>query len=65
MDMAGIGISAGSACSSGNLKPSPTLLAMGYSETAAIGGIRMTLGRLTTSEDIDWTAIALKQILSR
>lgn len=65
MDLAGIGISAGAACSSGKLKPSPVLLAMGYSETAALGGIRLTVGRLTTIADIEWSAIALKQILAR
>ena len=38
---------------------------MGYSETAAKRGIRLTLGKDTTEADIDWTAIALKQILKR
>ncbi|MGK7947986.1 MAG: cysteine desulfurase family protein [Xenococcaceae cyanobacterium] len=65
LNLAGIGISAGSACSSGKLNPSPTLLAMGYSEAAAVRGIRLTLGKDTTEVDIDWTAIALKQILKR
>lgn len=65
MNLAGIAISAGSACSSGKISPSPILLAMGYSEKAAVAGIRMTLGKDTTQQDIDWTAMALKQILSR
>ncbi|MCU0545177.1 MAG: cysteine desulfurase [Oscillatoriaceae cyanobacterium Prado104] len=65
LNLAGIGISSGSACSSGKLTPSPVLLAMGYSETAAVGGIRLTLGRDTTEADIDWTAIVLAQILER
>lgn len=65
MNQAGIGISAGSACSSGKLSPSPILLAMGYSEKAAMAGIRMTLGKETTEEDIDWSAMVLKQILNR
>ena len=65
LNLAGIGISAGSACSSGKLNPSPTLLAMGYSETAAKRGIRLTLGKDTTEADIDWTAIVLKQVLKR
>ena len=64
-NLAGIGISAGSACNSGKLNPSPTLLAMGYSEAAAKRGIRLTLGKDTTEADIDWTAIVLKQILKR
>lgn len=65
MNLAGIGISAGSACHSGKLSPSPILLAMGYSESAALGGIRLTLGRYTTTADIDWTAMVLKQVLAR
>lgn len=65
MNLAGIGISAGAACSSGTLKPSAILKAMGYSDRAAKSGIRLTLGRLTTEEDVDWTAIVLKQILAR
>ena len=65
LNLAGIGISAGSACQSGKLRPSPVLLAMGYSETEALAGIRLTLGRQTEAEDIDWTASALEQILTR
>ncbi|MBW4643081.1 MAG: cysteine desulfurase [Goleter apudmare HA4340-LM2] len=65
MNLAGIGISAGSACHSGKLSPSPILLAMGYSDKVALGGIRMTLGRDTTEADIDWTAMVLKQVLQR
>ncbi|MBU7583762.1 MAG: cysteine desulfurase [Nostoc sp. TH1S01] len=65
LNLAGIGISAGAACHSGKLSPSPILLAMGYSQKAALGGIRLTLGRDTTEADIDWTAMVLKQILHR
>ncbi|MBD2343050.1 cysteine desulfurase family protein [Anabaena subtropica] len=65
LNLAGIGISAGAACHSGKLSPSPILLAMGYAEKAALGGIRLTLGRDTTEADIDWTAMVLKQVLQR
>ena len=65
LNLAGIGISSGAACASGKLTPSPILLAMGYSQTDAVGGIRLTLGRSTTRADIDWTAMVLKQILER
>ncbi|MFM7426555.1 MAG: cysteine desulfurase family protein [Elainella sp.] len=65
MNLAGIGISSGSACNSGKLVASPTLLAMGYSEQAAKAGIRLTLGRTTTAADIDWTVLVLKQMLDR
>ncbi len=63
LDAAGIGISAGSACHSGKLSPSPILLAMGYPTGQCLSGIRLSLGRETTLEDIDWTALVLKQIL--
>ncbi|MCU0524425.1 MAG: cysteine desulfurase [Elainella sp. Prado103] len=65
MNLAGIGISSGSACSSGKLLPSSTLKAMGYSDRAAKSGIRLTLGRETTLADVDWTALVLGQILER
>ena len=65
MNLAGIGISAGSDCHSGKLSPSPILQAMGYSDRAAKAGIRLTVGRETTAADIDWTAMVLKQVLAR
>lgn len=65
LNMAGIGISAGSACHSGKLNPSPILLAMGYDAAAAKRGIRLTLGKDTTEADIDWTAMVLKQVICR
>lgn len=65
LNLAGIGISAGSACHSGKLNPSPILLAMGYDASAAKRGIRLTLGKDTTEADIEWTAMVLKQIICR
>ncbi|WP_254565952.1 cysteine desulfurase family protein [Oscillatoria sp. HE19RPO] len=65
MNLAGIAISSGSACSSGKLNPSPVLVAMGYSPTEATAALRLTLGRHTTAADIDWTAMVLKQVLAR
>lgn len=65
LNLAGIGISAGSACDSGKLNPSPILSAMGYSEPEALRGIRLTLGRQTTEADVDWTVMVLKQVLAR
>lgn len=65
LNLAGIGISAGSACHSGKLSPSPILKAMGYSDEAALSGIRLTLGRETTEADVDWTAMVLEQVLER
>ncbi len=65
LNLAGIGISSGAACSSGKLTPSPILLAMGYTKTDAVGGIRITLGKATTAADIDWVAMVLTQIIDR
>ncbi|HEY9614320.1 cysteine desulfurase family protein [Allocoleopsis sp.] len=65
LNLAGIGISSGSACHSGKLSPSPILKAMGYSDAVALGSIRLTLGRDTTEADADWTAMVLKQVLAR
>ncbi|MCP6759432.1 MAG: cysteine desulfurase [Fischerella sp. CENA71] len=65
LNRAGIGVSAGAACNSGKLSPSPILLAMGYSEQAAFASVRMTLGRDTTAADVDWVAMVFKQVLQR
>ena len=65
MNLAGIGISAGAACSSGKLSPSLILKAIGFNDRMAKTGIRLSLGRSTTVEDINWTVMVLKQVLDR
>jgi cysteine desulfurase len=65
LNLAGIGISGGSACHSGKLSPSPILSAMGYDELSAKRGIRLSLGKETTEADIDWTVMVLKQVIDR
>jgi cysteine desulfurase len=52
VDLAGFAISAGSACSSGKVRASAVLTAMGYDETTAQGAIRVSLGLDTTEEDV-------------
>jgi cysteine desulfurase len=54
MDYTGIGVSSGSACTSGSLEPSHVLLAMGLDHATAHGSVRLTLGRGTSEEDIDY-----------
>ncbi len=54
MDAAGIGVSSGSACTSGSLEPSYVLLALGLDHATAHGSVRMTLGKETNDEDIDY-----------
>jgi len=53
LDMEGICVSTGSACSSGHMDPSHVLMAMGLSNELANGSVRITLGRSTTDQDID------------
>ncbi|EZP72449.1 Aminotransferase [Sphingomonas paucimobilis] len=62
-DLAGISVSAGSACSSGSLKTSHVLNAMGWDETAASEVVRVSFGPATTEADVDrflrdWTRLA-------
>ncbi|KAE9625529.1 cysteine desulfurase family protein [Parasedimentitalea maritima] len=52
MDLAGFAISAGSACSSGKVRASAVLTAMGYGETTAQGAIRVSLGPETSESDV-------------
>ena len=52
MDLAGYAISAGSACSSGKVKASAVLQAMGYDATTASSAIRVSLGPETTEQDV-------------
>ena len=61
LNMLGIAVSTGSACSSATLKPSHVLLATGLKEETAHGSCRITVGRSTTEEDIDYTVEALKK----
>jgi cysteine desulfurase len=53
LDLAGIAISSGSACSSGKTKPSHVLLAMGASDELAACGVRVSLGWNSTEDDAD------------
>ena len=54
LDMAGIAASMGSACTSGAMEPSHVLRAIGLSDKLSFGSLRVTIGRWTTSQDIDY-----------
>ena len=54
LDLKGIGVSAGSACTAGSVEPSHVLVAMGVPLDWAMGTVRCSLGRSTTAEDIDY-----------
>ncbi|WP_416365658.1 aminotransferase class V-fold PLP-dependent enzyme [Sphingomonas aerolata] len=63
LDMAGFAVSAGSACSSGSMRPSHVLAAMGYPTDAAAQVVRVSFGWTTTADDVArfaeaWTRIA-------
>ena len=59
----GICVSAGSACSSGEIRTSHVLSAIGLSEGIARGTIRITLGKENTKEDIDYLVNVLEEII--
>jgi cysteine desulfurase len=63
LDMAGIAASAGSACTSGSTEPSHVLLAMGIPVEQARGAIRLTLGRATNEEAVDYVADRLRETI--
>jgi cysteine desulfurase len=65
LDLEGIAVSSGSACSSGSLKPSHVLEALGFPHELMHGSLRMTLGRDNSEEDIDYAVEALKNIVAR
>ncbi len=65
LDRAGIGASSGAACSAGSLEPSHVLLALGWDETAAQEGIRFTLGRETTWDDLQYVVETLAREVQR
>ncbi len=58
MDLQGFAVSAGSACSSGKVRPSRVLSAMGYDDGAAASAIRVSMGPTTTEEEPDRFAAA-------
>ena len=66
LDLKGIGVSAGSACTSGNVEPSYVLVAMGVPRRlGAWARCGSSLGRATTAEDIDYVARVVRSRWSR
>ena len=65
LDLKGIGVSAGSACTSGNVEPSYVLVAMGAPLDWAVGAVRHSLGRSTTAEDIDYVVESVEPIVRK
>jgi cysteine desulfurase len=65
LDLEGIAVSTGSACSEGNVEPSHVLLAMGLSKEQALSSLRFSLGRFTEREDIDRVIDVLPVVVER
>jgi cysteine desulfurase len=63
LDLQGVAVSTGSACSSGSLEPSHVLQAMDLAEELLQGALRFSMGRSTTSEDIDYVLQILPDIV--
>jgi len=63
LDAIGIEVATGSACSSGSLEPSHVLLSIGISPEDTHGSLRLTVGRLTTEQDIDYVGEHLPEIV--
>jgi cysteine desulfurase len=65
LDLKGIGVSAGSACTSGSIEPSYVLVAMGVPLDWAMGSVRSSLGRSTTAEDIDYVIDCVEPLVAK
>src|SRR6266513_4030689 len=65
LDLKGVAVSAGSACTSGNVEPSHVLVAMGVPLDWAMGAVRCSLGRSTTAEDVDYVIESVDTVVRR
>lgn len=65
LDLSGVAVSTGSACSSGRVEPSPVLLAMGLTPEDARSTVRFSLSRFTTEEEIDRVSELLSELIPR
>jgi cysteine desulfurase len=65
MGVKGLAVSSGSACTSASLEPSYVLRALGRSDELAHSSLRMTIGRFTTAEEIDYAVSTLIDRVAR
>jgi len=65
MDLQGVAVSTGSACSSGTLEPSPVIRALGRSDELARGSIRFSFGQGNTDEDVDYVVDVLAAAVAK
>jgi cysteine desulfurase len=65
LDLQGIAVSTGSACSSGTLEPSPVIQALGRNDELARGSIRFSFGKDNTEDDLDYVLKVLPQVVEK
>jgi cysteine desulfurase len=65
LDLEGVAVSTGSACSSGTLEPSPVIRALGVDDELARGSIRFSFGKDNTEADVDYAVAVLAQAVER
>ncbi|HET6274184.1 MAG TPA: cysteine desulfurase family protein [Bacteroidota bacterium] len=65
MDLQGIAVTSGSACTSGSMQPSHVLLAMGRDEKTAKATLRFSFGKTNTTDDVGYVLETLKTVLHR
>ena len=65
LDLKGLAVSTGAACSSGAIEPSHVLTAMGLCPEQSRGSLRFSLGKQTTSEDVDFALELIPQMVAR
>jgi cysteine desulfurase len=65
LDLKGLAVSTGAACSSGAIEPSHVLVAMGLRNDQARASIRFSLGKQTAAEDIDVALMLVPEVVAR
>ena len=65
MGIKGLAVSSGSACTSASLEPSYVLRALGRSDELAHSSLRMTFGRFTTEEEVDYAINTIKDNVAK
>jgi cysteine desulfurase len=65
LDLQGVAVSTGSACSSGTLEPSPVIQALGRNDELARGAIRFSFGKDNTEQDVDYVLEVLGRVVDK